>query len=54
MNTEKYIKPIMEVVEMELTNNIMNGSDKGYDLDDTGDYNGPAGAKRKSFWSDED
>lgn len=47
-----YIKPEMEVIEMELANNIMEGS-KNYDLNDE-PYTGPAGAKRKSFWSDED
>lgn len=48
-----YIKPEMEVIEMELANNIMEGSQKDYDLGD-GNYSGPAGAKRKSFWQDED
>ncbi len=49
-----YIKPEMEVIEMELANNIMKGSDNNYDLSGEGDYNGPAGAKRKSFWLGED
>lgn len=57
METEKYIKPKIEIIGMEPEGAIMGVSDgnNDYNLNEDGNYSGPAGApKRKSFWGNED
>lgn len=57
MKTEKYIKPKIEIIEVEPEGAIMGVSDNNNDyvLNEDGNYSGSAGApKRKSFWGNKD